>query len=770
MRAVPDAGRSADDLRLQLALTAALECVNTGDVAAALAHLTPVEPLAAARENASYVFGLFYFNLGEAQRALEWFDRALHLKPAFTDALAARAVALQRLGHTQDALATLEAILRIDPINHEALYMSGVIHHSLEHRQEALAAYDRALTEKPDYCEALTNRGVLLEQLGRFDEALVSFDTAMALRPNDALAHFNCGSVLQRLGRFDAALAAYDKARALGVADPEIELNRGNTLQKLGHFDAALAGYDAALALRPHYPQALYNRGIALQRLGRPAEALAAFDAALVQKPTYPEALCNRGNVLHELRRFAEAIDSYDAALHLRPDFPQARINRVNVLFTQENYEAAINSCADILAREPEHAQALCVRGAALYRLGRLEASLSALDRALRAQPDFPEARLNRGNVLQELGRFEDALQSYDEALVQRPDYAEVLSSRGVALKELGHLNEAMASFAAALRLKPDYPDARNNRAGALLLGGNFAAGFDDYESRWERSNAPRKTLYSTLATWRGEPLAGRRILVWDEQGLGDLIEFCRYLPALAERGAEVTLLGRRSTFRLLGTLPCTLHLVESVADESAYDYQIALMSLPHVFKTTLETVPAQLPYLYAEPERVAQWAARLGGHGFRIGICWRGNPKINLERNVPVASFAPLAAIEGVRLISLMKEAHRDVDSAHFPIETLGPDLDAGPDAFLDTAAIMAHLDLIVTSDTSIAHLAGALGRPTYVALKRVPDWRWLMQGERSPWYPTLRLFRQIDCGDWKPVFDRIAACVVARMHFPID
>lgn len=772
IRAAPKAGpgRSADDLRLQLALTASLECVNTGDVAGALAHLKPVEPLAAARENASYVFGLFHFNIGETQQALEWLDRALHLKPDFPDALAARAVALQKLGHSQDALAALAAILRIEPGNHEALYMSGVIHQSLDHWQEALAAYDLALMQKSDYCEALTNRGVLLEQLGRFDAALASFDTAMALRPGDATAHFNRGSVLQRLGRFDAALAAYDQARALGAADPETELNRGNTLQKLGRFDAALAGYDAALALRPYYPQALYNRGIALQRLGRPVEALAAFDAALAQKPAYAEALCNRGNVLHELHRFAEALGSYDAALRLRPDFPQARINRVNVLFAQERYEAAIDSCAAILAQEPNHAQALCVRGAALHRLGRLETALVALDRALQAQPDFPEAWLNRGNVLQELGRIEAALQSYDEALGLRPNYAEVLSSRGVALKELGHFSEAKASFDEALRLKPDYPDARNNLAGALLLGGDFSNGFEAYESRWERSNAPRKTLYSALPTWRGEPLAGRRILVWDEQGLGDLIEFCRYLPPLADRGAEVTLLGRRSMIHLLRTLPCAVHFVESVGDESVYDYQIALMSLPHVFGTTLETIPAQLPYLYAEPQRVAKWAARIGERGFRIGICWRGNPKINLERSIPLAGFAPLAAIDGVRLISLMKDGQGDVESVDFPIETLGADFDAGPDAFLDTAAVMAHLDLIVTSDTAIPHLAGALGRPCYLALKRVPDWRWLTHGERSPWYPTLRLFRQVERGDWKPVFDRMTACVVARMHFPID
>jgi hypothetical protein len=329
-------------------------------------------------------------------------------------------------------------------------------------------------------------------------------------------------------------------------------------------------------------------------------------------------------------------------------------------------------------------------------------------------------------------------------------------------LKELGRLDEALASFDAALQLKPDYADAINNRAGALLLMGDLRQGFAAFEARWERSNAPRKTLYSALPSWRGEPLEAKRILVWDEQGLGDLIQFCRYLPALYAQGAEVTLLGRAAMFRLVGTLSTPPHCIERVTDESLYDYQIALMSLPHVCGTVIATVPSRCPYLQAEPERVAQWAARIGDAGLRIGICWHGNRKINLERSVPLSAFAPLSAIKGVRLISLMKET--DAEAQAFGIETLGPDFDAGPHAFLDTAAVMMTLDLVVTSDTSIAHLAGALGRPTYLALKKVPDWRWLAEGEGSPWYPTLRLFRQSARGEWGPVMESVAAAIRAH------
>ncbi len=203
---------------------------------------------------------------------------------------------------------------------------------------------------------------------------------------------------------------------------------------------------------------------------------------------------------------------------------------------------------------------------------------------------------------------------------------------------------------------------------------------------------------------------------------------------------------------------------IDKVTDETLYDYQIALMSLPYAFGTSLATVPAPLAYLRAEPDRVARWRTLIGDHGVRIGICWRGNAKINLERSVPLAEFGKLAAIPGVRLISLMKDADEDIRSSQLPIEQL-EGLDAGADAFLDTAAAMMSLDLIVTSDTSVAHLAGALGRPTYLALKHVPDWRWLNEGDRSPWYPTLRLVRQSARGDWAPVFDWIAADIADRV-----
>ena len=277
------------------------------------------------------------------------------------------------------------------------------------------------------------------------------------------------------------------------------------------------------------------------------------------------------------------------------------------------------------------------------------------------------------------------------------------------------------------------------------------------------KENLPSNASPRVWPEWSGEPIAGRRILVLDEKGLGDVIHFSRYLSLLAEAGGEVTFHCRKPMHRLLSTLPGAPRLVEAPGPAETFDYEVALVSLPRAFKTRADTIPAAIPYLRAEEALIAKWAERLGRYGFRIGISWQGspNPKADMARAMPLRSFAPLARIPGVRLISLQKNGGVDqlADGEHgFVVEELGQDFDAGPDAFVDTAAVMANLDLIVTCDTSIAHLAGALGKSVWVALKGVPDWRFLLEREDTPWYPNMRLFRQQQRGEWNGVFARMA------------
>ena len=393
----------------------------------------------------------------------------------------------------------------------------------------------------------------------------------------------------------------------------------------------------------------------------------------------------------------------------------------------------------------------------ALHELKRLDEALASYDRALSLRPDHAEALNNRGSALQELKRYDEALASYDRALSLRPDYAEALNNRGNVLQELKRLDEALASYDKAIALKPDYADGFMNRALCRLLVGRYIEGWNDYEWRWDATDWPSKR--PNFANWHGEDLEGRRLLVFSEQGLGDTIQFARYLPLLARNRCQITFVTIAKLTRLLRPLTSGIEVISTLGAERKFDFQCALMSLPHRFGTDLASIPNSVPYLRAEDALIARWRERIGAHGFKIGIAWQGNPQAPIDRgrSIPLTEYFALARLPGVRLISLQKQHGLDQLSACLPdttIETLGDDFDNGPDAFIDTAAVMENLDLIITSDTSIPHLAGALGRSTWVALKYVPDWRWLLDREDSPWYPTVRLFRQSERDNWQPVF----------------
>jgi hypothetical protein len=313
------------------------------------------------------------------------------------------------------------------------------------------------------------------------------------------------------------------------------------------------------------------------------------------------------------------------------------------------------------------------------------------------------------------------------------------------------------------LQLIPDFAEAFNNRGMLRLLLGRYRDGWLDHEWRWQAGDTLSTRPNINARAWQGENLTGRRIAIYVEQGLGDVIHFARYLPLLVQRGANVTFFVPENLIRLLRPPTSQMEVASSIDDREPFDFQCALMSLPLWFGTEVSSVPSEVPYLSAEKALIARWKKKIAGRGFKIGIAWQGAPAgaIDQGRSIPLAEFVPLSRLPGVRLISLQKTHGLDQLAglpADSTIEILSDGFDEGGDAFVDTAAIMSNLDLIITSDTSIAHLAGALGRPTWVALKYVPDWRWLLNRDDSPWYPTLRLFRQQTPGDWNFVFAKIA------------
>jgi tetratricopeptide (TPR) repeat protein len=503
------------------------------------------------------------------------------------------------------------------------------------------------------------------------------------------------------------------------------------------------------------------DRALAFHRAGRLAEAEAIYRQVLKTQPDNFHCLHNLGIAHAQRRNYAEAAHWFELALRINPNVAEAHNNRGSALKDLNRFEEALASYEHAIALNPDFAQAYYNRGYTLTQLKRLEEALASYDRAIALKPDFAEALNSRGYTLQELNRMEDALACLDQVIALIPGSAEAFFNRGIVLSKLNRLDEALASYDRAIALKPGYAEALNNRALGRLLAGRFREGWADHEWRWQANAFGGKRPDVHALTWQGEDLDGRRLLVFSEQGFGDIIQFARYLPLLAQRQARVTFLAPAKLARLLAPLMTGIEFVSALEATRAFDFQIAMMSLPYRFNTDLASIPGQVPYLHAEPALVARWKESIGEHGFKIGIAWHGNPRtLDAAKFVPLQEFLPLARIAGVRLISLQYRDGLD-QLARLPpdarIETLGEDFNSGPDGFIDTAAVMCNLDLVITCDTSIAHLAGALARPTWIALKQVPDWRWMLEREDSPWYPTARLFRQPAAGDWTSVFQSV-------------
>ena len=593
--------------------------------------------------------------------------------------------------------------------------------------EEATLIYRELLETDPDHFDLLHLMGLAAQEAGTPDEAERYFVQAIGVKSDFWQIYASYGRALHDLERLDEALARYDEALLLNRADAETHGERALVLKDLGRFDEALAGLDTSICLRPADALAFANRGAVLRDLGRLAEAVASYDGAIKRDPSLAVAHSNRGVALKELRRFDEAIASYEAAIAVRPAYAEVWFNRCN----------------------------------ALTELRRLDEALASIDKALAINPAYAQAHCNRGDVLQSLRRFEEAVASYDQAIAITPDYAEAHSNRGEALKELGRLDEAIASYDEAISIKPDYAEPLWNKGLLTLLRGNLKEGWPLYEWR-KKTRAPYGARSFPRPFWNGEEsLRGKTILVHWEQGLGDTIQFCRYIADLDKRGARVLFAPQKALGALMQSLACAFDLVDVDDPGLTFDFHLPLLSAPYAFRTDFSTIPGQASYLKAQASRMAIWRKRIGPEGLKVGVCWQGSTgPVDVGRSFPLTAFRGLSDMSGVRLISLHKGAGetqlRDAD-AGLRLESLGTDYDAGAHAFLDAAAVIMCCDLIITSDTAMAHLAGALGARTFVALKHQPDWRWLQTREDSPWYPSMRLFRQPSPGDWDDVFKRI-------------
>jgi tetratricopeptide (TPR) repeat protein len=523
----------------------------------------------------------------------------------------------------------------------------------------------------------------------------------------------------------------------------------------------ALQTIRAAANEAPRGPDALYAAAVALWREQRRDKAIELMDEALRLKPDFADALCMGAYMLSECGQPQSAMRFYRRALALDASLVVGHVNLGKLLFAAEKFTEALASFAAATRLAPHDPDAWCSRAGTLRELGRLEESVEAAKRALELRPDFPEAAINLGNALLKLDRSEEAFDAYLQASNPGPCLAKALLGQGLTLRNLGRFAEAMTAFdrAAALGSR----EAVAGKGCLMLTLGDFENGLEGYEARWLKGKSIAEALGTRFETWKGPGREAKRVLVLNDHGLGDTIQFFRYLPMMAAVGVDATFVCPPRLRRLLSS-KTKARFADSPPDGESFDAQIAISSLPRAFGTRLETVPAAVPYLAAEPALREMWLKRIGAQGFKIGVVWQGNPdpEADRARSLALNALAPLAAIAGVRLISLQKGFGEDQLSnlqASLRVETLGANFDAGPDAFVDTAAVMTCLDLVVTCDTSVAHLAGALAVPVWVALKSDAEWRWMAGRSDSPWYPTMRLFRQTHRGVWSDVFQAMAA-----------
>jgi tetratricopeptide (TPR) repeat protein len=618
---------------------------------------------------------------------------------------------------------------RVDSRFREALAL-----HQQSRLVEASSAYREVIGWQPRHVQALTYLGVIAFQEREFERALEWTARALEVDPHSAATHLMRGHALMQLGRSEEAIESYDCVIALKPDSADAYLHRGNALTQAGKNLAAVSSYDGALALRPNSAEIHNNRGNALRSLREFEAAIKSYERAIAAMPGLAEPYFNRGLALHELKHHEAALASYDQAIAMNPGFAEAYFSRGN---TQRD----------------------------IKQLGE---ALTSYDRAIAAKVDYAEAHCNRGNLLCELERLEAALSSYDSAIAVAADYADAHCNRGILLGELGRYEEALQSFERAVAIDPHHASAHVSRAFVRLMLGDLENGWRDFEWRWknERSVTIREKRDFSQPLWFGdESLEGKTILLHCEQGLGDTIQFCRYAPLIVERGASVIFEVPESLHQLLRSLKGVTRWVVQGEPLPPFDFYCPLMSLPMACGTTLETVPSSIPYLRADAERRQHWRHKLGERVKpRVGLVWSGGFRPNLpelwaandRRNIPLRKLAALRH-PGIEFYSLQKGQPAEEELARLVEEGWdGPNLKDHTDElhdFEDTAALIEQLDLVISVDTSTAHLAGALGKPVWIMNRLGGDWRWLLDRTDSPWYPTARLYRQRRRGDWEGV-----------------
>jgi len=562
-------------------------------------------------------------------------------------------------------------------------------------------------------------------QSGRFNIAIKLASSIIDKFPNHQFTLKVLGALFGITGKMKESININQKIIDLFPNDYEAHNNLGNSFKGLNKLDESVKSYKKAIELKPDYAEAHNNLGVTLQDLGKLDESIKSYKKAIELKPDYAEAHNNLGVTLQDLGKLDESVKSYKKAIELKPDYAEAHNNLGN----------------------------------SFKILNKLEKSVKSFTKAIELKPDYAEAHNNLGDCLRRLNQLENSNRKLKKAIELKPDYAEAYNNLGITLQELGKLKDSQKNYKKAIKLKPGFAHANFNFSTLLNLKGNLQEGLKLYEWRLHKAKGttrkPRKEL-----TWDGkESIQGKKILVYEEQGLGDIIQFYRYLLLLQNKCAEVTFKVKQNLHNLFATSNKEIKITDNCPEISKIDFEIPLMSLPFLLKTDIDSIPASIPYLKANSKKLNEWGKKLKSENFKVGICWQGSrSEIDLGRSFSLSFFKDISKLSNIQLISLYKgNEENQIFDVDFDIVTLGNNFDSGKNSFIDTAAVMMHCDIIITSDTVIAHLAGALGCKVWVLLKYIPDWRWMLNRTDSPWYPTMKLYRQNNLNDWSSLFDLV-------------
>jgi len=607
----------------------------------------------------------------------------------------------------------------------DLIFQDALSFHERGELAVAARKYKKLIKRNPDHFDALHHLGMIFRAEGQLDSAEELFRRCLKLDPNFPSIHNSLGTLLSDKGDFQGAIACAEQSLKLMPSNQNALILLARSYNEIGQTDAALASYKRVLFFNPNSYQA-YN---------------------------------NAGNIYVARGEFELALEAFDKAIKSEPSFELAYFNRASIFIRKGKLDAALNDLLRIVHLSPNNAIYWTSLSELYGNLLRYNDAFDAAQTASRLNPSSDDVLYALARAHLDLARVEEAKRLFTQLIDINSNNSLAWLGYGVVLKEMRDLEGAIEAFKRAKVGLPNEYDADYNLACIQLLQGNLLVGFEGFESRKKQSNPVGYRSYG-VPEWSGsESLNGKTILIHEEQGIGDTIQFMRYLPLLSDLGAKIIFAVEPKLRRLLSISPFKFTFVDPELPTVSFDYHCALMSLPHAFKTTLNTIPRHVPYLFPESARSKHWNGKLGKKGFKIGICWQGSrSKIDQGRSIPLSEFYRLARLKNVSLLSLQKgygeEQLRDTPP-DINILSLGNEYDSEQDAFIDAAAVIANCDLVISSDTAIAHLAGALGVNTWLALRKVPDWRWMLDRNDSPWYPSMWLFRQSTAGDWTSVFN---------------